>query len=160
MNSYKRKLREPFSVWMLLACAIVLAALLAGSLGGAGAAMLFQSPISPPGPSPTDTPVVTEEPTVVRTPTIIYVEPTPFPTSAELPPPLPTSPGQPTLPPPPTLVPEQPTFTPVPPAPIPTVAPQPTTGGPAPILWVIVGLVIVGLFVVIAISPKKPTSQE
>ncbi len=158
MNLLKRKLPESSSAWMLLACAVILAALLAGSLGSAGASMLFQSPISPPGPSPTDTPVVTEEPTVVRTPTIIYVEPTPFPTPGELPPALPTTPGQPTVPPPPT--PEQATFTPVPPAPIATVAPQPTAGGPTPVLWIVVGLVIVGLFVVIAISPKKPNAEE
>lgn len=160
MNLSKRNPPQTISAWMLLACAVIVAALLTASLGTSGASMLFQSPISPPGPSPTDTPVVTEEPTVVRTPTVIIVEPTPFPTPAELPPPLPTGPGQPTLPPPPTPAVQQPTFTPVPPAPIPTVAPQPTSGGPAPILWIIVGLVIVGLFVVIAISPKKPTSQE
>lgn len=160
MRSSRGKLPEPLSVWMLLLCAVLLAALIYSSVGGVGVSALFQSVISPPGPSPTDTPVVTEEPTVVRTPTVIFVEPTPFPTSAELPPTLPTQPGQPTLPPPPTLPPEQPTFTPVPPMPIPTVAPQPTSGGPAPILWVIVGLVIVGLFVVIAISPKKPRPEE
>ncbi len=125
MNLSKQNPPQTMSAWMLLACAVIVAALLTASLGASGASMLFQSPISPPGPSPTDTPVVTEEPTVVRTPTVIIVEPTP-----------------------------------VPPAPIPTVPPQPTSGGPAPILWIIVGLVIVGLFVVIAISPKKPTSQE
>lgn len=160
MKLHRNKWSEATSTWMLVGCAMILAALLVGSLGSAGASMLFQSPISPPGPSPTDTPVVIEEPTVIRTPTVIVVKPTPLPTSAELPPPLPTSPGQPTLPPPPTRPLEQPTFTPVPPVPISTVAPQPTAGGPMPILWVILGLVIVGLFVVIAISPKKPSSEE
>lgn len=146
------------SVWPLVVVSIVLAGLLASSLGAAGASSLFQSVISPPGQEPTETPVVTAEPTVVTTPTIIIVVPTPFPT-AELPPALPTAPGQPTVPPPPTAAVELPTFTPVPVAPIPTVAPQPTAGGPTPILWIIVGLVIVGLVVVIAISPKKPKEE-
>lgn len=148
------------STWSLVVVAVVLAGLLGSSLEASGASTLFQSVISPPGPEPTETPVVTAEPTVVTTPTIIIVEPTPFPTPGELPPALPTAPGQPTVPPPPTAVVEElPTFTPVAPVPIPTVAPQPTTGGPAPILWIIVGLVIVGLVVVIAISPKKPKEE-
>ena len=158
MRTFLRKRPQESSIWPLIVVAIVLAGLLASSLGAAGASSLFQSVISPPGAEPTETPVVTAEPTIVTTPTVIIVQPTPFPT-AEQPPALPTAPGQPTVPPPPTSAAVLPTFTPVPAVPIPTVAPQPTTGGPAPLLWIIVGLVIVGLVVVIAISPKKPKEQ-
>ena len=154
------RLRNGHSVWPFVVLAIVLAALLAGSLGAAGASSLFQSPISPTGPAPTDTPVVTAEPTVLRTVTVIVVEPTPFPTSGELPPPLPTTEGQPTVPPPPTSPAGAPTAVPVPPPAVPTVPPQPTTGsGPTPVVWIIVGLVLVGLVVVIALSPKKPSEE-
>jgi hypothetical protein len=166
MRLLKRRTGDT-SIWALVIIAIVFAGLLASSLGAAGASSLFQSVISPPGPEPTETPVVTAEPTVLTTPTVIIVEPTPFPT-AELPPALPTAPGQPTVPPPPgqptvppppTAAVELPTFTPVSVVPIPTIAPQPTSGGPAPLLWIIVGLVMVGLVVVIAISPKKPKEE-
>ncbi len=162
MNRYQplwERLHRGYFVWPLVVLAIVLAALLSSSLGAAGASSLFQSPISPTGPSPTDTPVVTAEPTVLRTVTVIVVEPTPFPTSGELPPPLPTTPGQPTVPPPPTAPAGAPTAVPVPPA-VPTVAPQPPAGGgPTPIVWIVVGLVLVGLVVVIALSPKKPSEE-
>ena len=148
----RKQLRGDSVVWVLVVLALVFAGLLASSLGASGASSLFQSVISPAGPTATNTPVVTEEPTVPTTPTVFVVEPTPFPT-ADLPP---------TVPPPPTMQAEA-TFTPVPIpiAPSPTAPPaaKPSTGGPAPILWIIVGLVIVGLVVIIAISPKKPKEQ-
>jgi hypothetical protein len=162
-------------LWLLVGIAATVAVLMLASLGPAGASRLFQSEeaSSVPVELPTDTPEAVDTPATpaASQPTAAAGQPTtagatgqPGAATTAAPKPTPALPTavQPTsaqstpvqVTPQPTTVGVAATYTPI-------AKPSSATGGPAPVVWIIVGLVIVALVVVIIVSPgRKPKSTE